>query len=93
MRSFLARRAWTYRLFPDARDRCGAGERFECSTVGEAGLVVADFCEHAGAKLHAEAGEAGDNSGVGMGSECGLDRRFELVQSCADGVELPHDAA
>jgi hypothetical protein len=47
-----------------AGDGCGSGEGFERSCVGEAGAVVADLGEDAGAGERAEPGQAGDDPGV-----------------------------
>ena len=67
---------------------CGAGVGLERAGVGEAGSVVADLGEDAGAGERTESGLAGDDRRVGVGLEVLGDGGGELVGVGAGGVEL-----
>lgn len=86
-RLFFTRRRVADRLRPSGPgDRGGAGVGRECVGVGEAGSVVADLSEYAGAGEVAEAGEAGDDLVVGVLGEDLGDGLAELVDAGALGV-------
>ena len=87
-RLFFTRRRVMDRLRPEVLvDRGGAGVGLECAGVGEAGSVVADLGEYAGADEVAESGEAGNGLvGGRLGERLG-DGLAELVDAGALGVQ------
>jgi len=69
-------------------DGGGSGVGLEGACGGEAGVVVAEFGQDAGAGEVAEAGEAGDDLGVLVSGEGVEERGFQFVGAGAGGVEL-----
>src|SRR3954453_19890412 len=69
------------------RDRRRAGVGLESLGVMEAGPVIADLGQDAGAGQRTEAGEAGDDRGVWMLLEGLGGGMLELVRGSAAGVE------
>jgi hypothetical protein len=80
----------TERLSPQgAGDRCGTGGGLERFGVGEAGSVVADLAEDAGAEHGAQSREAGDDRRIGVLGECLAEGLFELGNIGHRGVQRP----
>jgi hypothetical protein len=70
-----------------AGNRRGAGEGFERFGVGEAGPVIADLAEDAGAEHGAQSGEAGDDRRVRVLDECLTEGLFEIGNIGHRGVQ------